>query len=130
MAKRIKKVKIDNFRAELEKALQEFADYVDSTVVKNATHKTAEETAEVIAKEAPKRTGQYSGTITSGYRQQKNHIYTETVYADAPGYRLTHLLEKGHASRSGGRVQAYPHWETGEKGIPERLITHIKEELE
>lgn len=130
MAKKIKKVTIDKFRAEVEKALREFGDYVDGTVVKNATHKTAVETAEVISKEAPKRTGQYSGTITSGYRQQRNHIYTETVYADAPGYRLTHLLEKGHASRNGGRVEPKPHWETGEKGIQERLITHIKEELE
>lgn len=130
MAKKTKRVTVDKFASEIQKTLHEFGDYIDQTVVTDAVHKTAQETAEIIAKEAPKRGGGfYSKSITSGFSNRKGHKYTETVFADAPFYRLTHLLEKPHATRNGGRTRAFPHWETGENGIVERLITHIKEGL-
>lgn len=129
MANKIKRVKIDKFASEVQQILREFGDYIDQTAVKNATHKTAVQTAEVISDAAPKRTGEYAKTITSGYKQQKTHFYSETIYAESPGYRLAHLLEKGHAKRNGGRVQAYPHWKTGENGVEEKMIANLKEEL-
>ena len=125
MAK-IKRVSIDKFAEAVQEALTDYADYVDGPVVVDAVHKTAEETAEVISGAAPKKTGEYAASITSGVPERKQKRYTETVYAESPQYRLTHLLERPHATRRGGRTRAFPHWSTGESGVLERLISNIK----
>lgn len=130
MAKNKKKVPIDKFADELQKALEEFSDYVDSTVVVKATQQTAEETAQAIASAAPKKTGAYAASITSGPLQRKGHVYKEVVYANAPHFRLTHLLERSHALRNGGRTRPFPHWAKGEAGVVDKLISHIKEGLQ
>lgn len=127
MAKGNKRVSIDGFADAIMDALSEYGDYIDQTVVRDAVHATAEETAEIISQGAPRRTGAYAGSITSGFIKRRGRKYTETVYADAPGYRLAHLLERPHATRNGGRTQAFPHWANGDSGIVERLIKHIKE---
>lgn len=128
MAK-IKRVTVDQFAAAVQEALGEYQDYVDSTVVTKAVRKTAKETANVISSAAPSVTGAYAGTITSGQPERSGKRYTETVYAESPGYRLAHLLERPHATRNGGRTRAFPHWVTGESGVLERLISNIKEAL-
>lgn len=129
MAK-IRRCSVDQFAAAVQEALGEFQDYVDSAVVAEAVHKTAEETADVISSAAPSRPGgAYKESITSGYSERRGKKYTETVYAESPGYRLAHLLERSHATRDGGRTREFPHWATGESGVLERLISNIKEAL-
>ncbi len=129
MAKIGKRVKIDNFAEAVQEALTEFAGYIDSTVVEAAVTKTAAETAEIVRNAAPVKTGEYKNSITHGERRRAGHQYTETVYAESPDYRLTHLLEKGHATRNGGRTRAFPHWQTGENGIGERLVSNFREAM-
>ena len=129
MAKGHRRVSIDGFADAIMDALSEYGDYIDQTVVRDAVHATAEETAEIISQGAPRRTGAYAGSITSGFIKRRGRKYTETVYADAPGYRLAHLLERPHATRNGGRTRAFPHWSNGDSGIVDRLIKHIKERL-
>lgn len=127
-----RKVTIDNFAEAIMAELSEYGDYIDQTVVKNAVHKTAEETAEIVSAAAPVRKsggGAYKGSITAGVPKRSGRKYTETVYADAPHYRLTHLLERPHATRNGGRTRAFPHWATGEEGIIPRFIKNLKELL-
>ena len=132
-AKSIKKVNVDKFAAAVQEALADYADYVDKYAVLEATHKTAVETADAIAAAAPKKTGAYSKSITVGYPERKNHKYKEIIYADDPHYRLTHLLERPHVIRRNGKIvgrtKAFPHWETGEKGVIERMISNLKEAL-
>lgn len=132
MAKKTRKVNVDKFAEAIMEALSEYGDYIDQTVVKNAVHKTAEETAEIVAAAAPVRKsggGAYKGSITAGVPKRSGRKHTETVYADAPHYRLTHLLERPHATRNGGRTRAFPHWSTGEDGIIPRFIKNLKELL-
>lgn len=75
------------------------------------------------------RTGKYrrSWTVT----QEKHRTYTETtVHAKAPRYRLTHLLEYGHATRSGGRTRAFPHISTVNEHAVEEAENEIKRAIE
>lgn len=61
--------------------------------------------------EAPKRelsgraAGTYAKNITSKITYQSPTGYQETWYVKPPEYPLTHLLDKGHALRQGGRAK-------------------------
>ncbi len=126
MAK-LKRVKVDDLYDALQEVLSEELDYVDQTVVKDAIHQTAEETAADVRAGAPEKTGAYKDSITAGSAKRRGHTYSETVYASI--YRLPHLLERPHATRNGGRTAGKPHWAPAAEKIRERLIKHIKEGL-
>ena len=129
MAKKVKRVNTDKFAEAIMEALEEYGGYVGDVVVRKAIHETAEETAKIVSNAAPRRTGRYAESIEAGRPNRRGKKYTETVYANAPHYRLTHLLERPHATRSGGRTKPLPHWSTGQNGVVERFIRHLKEGL-
>lgn len=53
-----------------------------------------------------------------------------TWHVANPHYRLTHLLENGHALRQGGRSEAYPHIKYGEELAQKRMEELAKEAIE
>lgn len=88
-----------------------FAGYGDEIVqaVNEAAEEVAKACAQNLRQTSPKDSGKYakswkvkrqSGT---GGKAQIWVVYNEKHY------RLTHLLEYGHAKKSGGRVRAIPH---------------------
>lgn len=129
MAKKFGKINIDKLADVLREELQDYA-YVADTVVNKAVEKTAKETSETLQGSSPVLTGDYAKSWTYGEKKQSKGKFQMTVYADAPEYRLTHLLEKGHAKVNGGRVAGIPHIQPAELSAAELLINHIKEGLE
>ncbi len=94
---------------------KEFDHYVELTVqeVKDICKDVAEDVREKIKDNAPVDTGGYkkSWEITQTSNTSGGTVYT----VHAKKYRLTHLLEFGHAKRGGGRTKAIPHIAQGEK---------------
>ena len=63
----------------------------------------------------------------------QNRNYKQKEYwkhCNKKRYQLTHLLEKGHAKRGGGRVRAFPHIAPAEQAGIRELEEGIKRGLE
>ena len=52
------------------------------------------------------------------------------VLYNAKYYNLTHLLEKGHPLRSGGRARAFPHIKPVEEELNDKFLKGVENILE
>lgn len=79
----------------------------------NAVDKTAKETVDNTKRKARVRTGAYKRNWKSKKELSGVGLYGRTVYNDKPTYRLTHLLQNGHAvvvrGKHRGRAPAFDH---------------------
>ena len=101
----------DQLAAELNAIMQQYVDVTDEAL-KKATDETAKETVKQLKRTSPKDTGAYANAWTQSknpYMKGRQGEYGKIVHVKAPHYRLTHLLEYGHATRNGGRTAAQPH---------------------
>ena len=123
-----RRIKIDNFGAELEKILEDYG--------QNVTEKTRAavlEAAKVAKQEtkagAPVRKGKGGGEYRKGWAVKEDaasRLRTEAIVYNRSRYQLAHLLEKGHASRNGGRVAARVHIKPAE----EHAIKNMEEAIQ
>ncbi len=91
-----------------------------------------QEEAEKVAKKgvndlkvnSPKRTGKYA----KGWRVKtiKGKGFVECTIHNATNYQLTHLLEKGHLTRTGKKVAAKKHIEP----VEQKLIKEYQKNVE
>lgn len=102
------KVKIDNLAAELTKTLKDYANATEEEVSQAVTS-TAKEICDELKHASPSGSGQYgswdkynSSWKVKQTKTDKKYHKQATVHNEKY-YRLTHLLEKGHALVSGGR---------------------------
>lgn len=119
-------ISADRLEREIMRQMEEYTEEVKETtqeVAMNVSGKAAKKLRENSPKS--KNGGDYAKNWT-----RTTDKYGITVYNKSPTYRLTHLLEKGHQLRRGGRkigeVQAYPHIEE----VEQEYIKEYVEELE
>lgn len=74
---------------------------------------------------SPKKTGKYAKNWTMKTESGIGQPHKRILHVKAPHYRLTHLLEKGHAKVGGGRVEGRPHIRPAE----ERVIAEFTREV-
>jgi hypothetical protein len=104
---------------EITKALTEYTQEVTEGLEK-AKKDIAKETAKELKKTSPKLTGDYK----KGWSVKK--VGTAQVVHNRTDYQLTHLLEKGHAKRGGGRVAAIPHIRPAEQRAIEEYVEQVE----
>lgn len=75
--------------------------------IKKASDDVMAELVKNTKKDANKRTGAYAKAITSKRTTETKRSRVNTWYVKSPEYRKSHLLEKGHATRNGGRTRAF-----------------------
>lgn len=90
------------------------------------------------ARENLRTAGDFKNRRTKGYRQgwsvkkmptnRATQVEARVVH-NRTDYRLTHLLEFGHLTRSGGRTRAFPHIEPVEQESIERFVKAVERKL-
>jgi hypothetical protein len=117
-------IDIDDLADEIMEGLMEYADLATDTV-KQAVKKAGNTVKKEIQATAPSDTGKYKKSFKVAKRKETSNALEVTVHSK-DRYQLTHLLEKGHAKRGGGRVSAIPHIAPAE----EKGIRKLTEEIE
>ena len=100
-------IQIDELAEVINEGLKEYADLATEDV-KSAVRKSAKAVKDQINGSAPVRTGRYAKSWKVKTTAESANGLEQTVYSPNR-YMLSHLLEKGHAKRGGGRVRAIPH---------------------
>lgn len=113
-------VSIEQMADAIMEELQEYADAA-ALDVKAAMRKSANTVKKQISEKAPVgKTGRYAKSWRVKTTEENSQKLVQTVYSPKR-YMLAHLLEKGHAKRSGGRTRAIPHIAPAEQAGVEQL---------
>jgi hypothetical protein len=119
---------VNRLAAAIEHELQSFSEAVSEKIG---------EAVEIVAKEVNDEIKQHvtfrerTGKYVKAFRIKKintgsKYNYSRVWHVLGPHYRLTHLLEHGHALRGGGRARAFPHIIYGEQ-LAERRMPELAE---
>lgn len=97
------KIKSDDFSKALNDVLVNYTADVRK-IVKSNVDKSMTKLVKASKDKANERTGKFKKHIASKVTSQSATAYSKTWYVSGGQYRLTHLLEKGHQLRQGGRT--------------------------
>lgn len=121
------KISPDKLAETIMKGMEEYAK-VATEDMKEAVVKTAESVKNEVRENAPKKTGAYKRSWSTKKTKETPTALEITVHSKNR-YQLTHLLEKGHAKRGGGRTRAFPHIGPAEEHGQEELVKNIEDAL-
>lgn len=124
-------IKIDALGAEIAKKMEKYAAEVAGDV-KAEAKAVAKEAVKELKATSPEGPGSKKGHYKDGWASKVESenavsIGIRVYNRKKPG--LTHLLEKGHAKRGGGRVEGVPHIGPAEQKAVEDYEKRLKERL-
>jgi len=114
-------------------ALGGFLEGFDSKIVagvKTATEKTVKGMVTQTRASAPRRSGKYRLAITSEITHESPTGIAVTWGVSGRKGNLSHLLERGHATRGGGRTRAFAFIAPAQEAAEERLLDDIVKVVE
>ena len=121
------RVSIDQMASTIMEGLQEYADLATDDL-KESVKKAGKTVKDEIKQTAPKDTGKYAKSWTVKTVKETSNTLDVVVHS-RNRYQIAHLLEHGHAKRSGGRVAARPHIAPAEEKAIETLEREVEKAL-
>lgn len=111
----------------LQKCLQDIVDEYEvevKTTIDEIFPEVGKETVKELKKTSPKDRGKYGKTWKCKIEQDR--LGKKLIIYNKDNYRLTHLLEKGHAKVNGGRTEAKSHIKPAQDKAVKKVIEEIK----
>jgi len=122
------KIKIDQLAAEIAKGLAEYSQEVVEKV-NVSSEKVGKAAVKRLKQTSPKRYGKYAKSWAMKTEPEVGQPHKRIVHVKAPHYRLTHLLEHGHAKKGGGRVEGKPHIRPAEEQVIKEFMAEVEEAI-
>lgn len=122
-----RRVTVDGLADAVMEGLREYAALATDDM-KKAVREAGKTVKQEISATAPRDTGAYAKSwAIKSVKETSDSL--EVVVHSRKRYRLTHLLEHGHAKRGGGRVAGRPHIASAEQKGIEQLEREIERSL-
>jgi len=121
-------INIDQLAAEIAKGLAEYSQDVVERV-NASSERIGKEAVKRLKQTSPKRYGKYAKSWTMKTEKAIGQPHIRIIHAKAPHYRLTHLLEYGHAKVGGGRVEGRPHIGPAEEEVIREFTAAMEEAI-
>ncbi|MGS0745560.1 HK97 gp10 family phage protein [Syntrophomonas erecta subsp. sporosyntropha] len=121
-------ISIDQLAAEIAKGLAEYSqDVVEKIDISSA--RVGKAAVKQLKNTSPKDGGDYAKAWTMKTEKAIGQPDRRIIHVRAPHYRLTHLLEKGHAKVGGGRVEGKPHIGPAEEQVIKDFVSEVEEAI-
>ena len=121
-------IKIDQLVGEIAKELSKFSQEVVEKV-NVSSDKVGKAAVKQLKQTSPKRYGNYAKSWVMTTEKAVGQPHRRIIHAKAPHYRLTHLLEYGHAKVGGGRVEGRPHIGPAEEMVIREFTREVEEAI-
>jgi hypothetical protein len=120
-------VSVDQLAAEIAKGLAEYSqDVVEKVNV--SSEKVGKAAVKRLKQTSPKRYGKYAKSWTMKTEPEVGQP-NKQIILNKDHYRLTHLLEHGHAKVGGGRVEGIPHIRPVEEEVISDFVKEVEEAI-
>lgn len=121
-------IRLDDLADEIEEMLVGYAENITQGITV-AGYEAAKECRKALKQTSPKQHGDYSKSWVISKQKGRPGEPMRYIVHNREHYRLTHLLEKGHAKRGGGRTRAIPHIAPAEEAAKEKFVQDVEEVL-
>lgn len=119
-------IRLDDLADEIEEMLVGYAENITQGITV-AGYEAAKECRKALKQTSPKQHGDYSKSWVISKQKGRPGEPTKYIVHNREHYRLTHLLENGHAKRGGGRTRAIPHIAPAEEAAKEKFIQDVED---
>ena len=124
------RVKVDDLVQAFDKILSNYVSATDETC-EEAIVATSKEAVNDLHSANPAGSGEYGSwdAYNKSWKYRKDRKKHQSIIYNEKYYRLTHLLEKGHAFKNGGRARAFPHIAPVAEKVEDSLLKRIRDGL-
>ena len=116
-------VSINQLNNEIMRQLNIYANDVQEKII-DTQEELGKEAVKELKSNSPKDTGDYR----KGWRLKKEK--DKVIVHNKTNYQLTHLLEKGHANRGGGRTPPQVHIAPVEERVVAEFIERVESDIQ